>query len=263
MIQISGERSLIVDAVCKEYGQDSQPAKSVLKDVSLTIPAGGFVSLLGPSGCGKTTLLNIIAGFIPATSGAVTLNGERVAGPGIDRGVVFQHGALFEWLTVFGNAAFGLKMSGTPAEAQREKILAYLEMAGLKDFIDYPIYALSGGMRQRLALVRSLIPDPSALLMDEPLGALDALTREKMRMLLLDLWEKTGKMFFLITHDVDEALFLSTDLYVMSSLPGRIIRHIESPFSDLFHRAGIREVRRMPEFLSLREEILDLIWDYA
>ena len=181
-------------------------AVEALKNVSLDIKKGELISVLGPSGCGKSTLLNILAGFLCPTSGEVKLNGQAVKGPGAERGMVFQQGALFEWMTVRKNIAFGPSMKGVPASRSDSKVNELLEIVGLHGFGEKSVYELSGGMQQRVALARCLANDPDVILMDEPLGALDALTREKMQGLILKLWQETGKTIILITHSVEEAL---------------------------------------------------------
>jgi taurine transport system ATP-binding protein len=231
-----------------------------LQDVSLSIAKGELVSILGPSGCGKTTLLNILAGFLYPTAGTVTLEGRQVRGPGPDRGMVFQQGALFEWMSVRRNVDFGPRMKGV-AKAERDGITArLLALTGLADFAEKPVYELSGGMQQRVALARCLANDPDLILMDEPLGALDALTREKMQGLVLKLWKETGKTVILITHSVEEALLLGERLIVMAPRPGRIFREYRLPFAAAGVNADLREVKKRPDFAATREEILSLIW---
>ncbi|NRB01225.1 MAG: ABC transporter ATP-binding protein, partial [Rhodobacteraceae bacterium] len=232
-----------------------------LKDINLTIKEGEILSVLGPSGCGKTTLLNIIAGFLAPTSGTVELGKDRVLGPGPDRGMVFQKGALFEWMSVRKNVDFGPRMKGMP-EAERNKISDHLlEVVGLQDFKDKAVYELSGGMQQRVALARCLANDPDVILMDEPLGALDALTREKMQGLVLKLWKETGKTIILITHSVEEALLLGERLIVMAPRPGRIHKEYNLPFADLGVGQDLREVKKHPDFAVKRDEILSMIWE--
>ena len=231
-----------------------------LSDVSLDIAAGEMVSVLGPSGCGKTTLLNIVAGFLAPTRGEVRLNGHTVTGPGAERGMVFQQGALFEWLSVEQNVAFGPDMAGKPKAATRERVAELLDIVGLSGFGEKPVYQLSGGMQQRVALARCLANDPDVILMDEPLGALDALTREKMQGLVLKLWKETGKTILLITHSVEEALFLGERLIVMAPRPGRIEKEYRLPFPDEALVKPAREVKASPEFVSMREEVLSMIW---
>ena len=169
-----------------------------LKDVTLNLKAGELLSVLGPSGCGKTTLLNIVAGFLVPTKGEILLHGNKVTGPSAERGMVFQQGALFEWMNVRENVGFGPRMKGVSTVRAREKVDHLLDVVGLQDFKEKAIYELSGGMQQRVALARCLANDPDVILMDEPLGALDALTREKMQSLVLNLWKETGKTIVLI-----------------------------------------------------------------
>ncbi len=232
-----------------------------LLDVSFHLKPGQILSVLGPSGCGKTTLLNIIAGFLSPTEGCVTLNGEQIRGPGSDRGVVFQQGALFEWLSVAGNVGFGPDMRKTPKAEREEMVQSLLDTVGLQGFGDTPVYQLSGGMQQRVALARCLANDPQLMLMDEPLGALDALTREKMQGLVLKLWKQYGKTIILITHSVEEALFLGERLFVMAPRPGRIEKEYELPFADRGLEESPREIKASSEFVEIREEILSMIWD--
>ncbi len=232
-----------------------------LQDVSLDLKAGELMSVLGPSGCGKTTLLNIIAGFLTATNGQIILNGEKVNGPSAERGMVFQQGALFEWMSVRDNVGFGPKMKGVRPSDARETVDHLLDIVGLQDFKEKAIYELSGGMQQRVALARCLANDPDVILMDEPLGALDALTREKMQSLVLKLWKETGKTIILITHSVEEALLLGERLLVMAPRPGRIHKEYRLPFADLGVGADLREVKKHPDYAVKREEILEMIWN--
>ena len=232
-----------------------------LKDLNFTIRKGELLTVLGPSGCGKTTLLNIAAGFIRPTSGKITLGKNEINGPGVDRGMVFQQGALFEWLTVAENVNFGLRMKKENVKTTKKKVDEWLEIVGLQGFGNTPTYQLSGGMQQRVALARCLINDPDLILMDEPLGALDALTREKMQSLVLKIWKETGKTIILITHSVEEALLLGERLYVMAPRPGRIHKEYHLPFAEMGLNEDLREIKKNKEFSSKREEILSMIWD--
>ena len=232
-----------------------------LQDVSLDLKSGELLSVLGPSGCGKTTLLNIVAGFLAPTEGQIVLNGHSVSGPGPERGMVFQQGALFEWMSVRDNVGFGPKMMGSPKGESRDRVEHLLDVVGLGDFKDKAVYELSGGMQQRVALARCLANEPDVILMDEPLGALDALTREKMQGLVLKLWKETGKTIILITHSVEEALLLGERLLVMAPRPGRIHKEYRLPFADLGVNADLREVKKHEDYNRTREEILSMIWD--
>jgi len=232
-----------------------------LKDISLEIKSGELMSVLGPSGCGKTTLLNIVAGFLAPTEGSMTLNNHLIKGPDAERGMVFQQGALFEWMSVRENVSFGPRMKGQREAEWRDTVDHLLDIVGLRDFKEKSVFELSGGMQQRVALARCLANDPDVILMDEPLGALDALTREKMQGLVLKLWKETGKTIILITHSVEEALLLGERLLVLAPRPGRIHREYRLPFADMGVGQDLREVKKHPEFGEKREEILSMIWD--
>ncbi|WP_319385718.1 ABC transporter ATP-binding protein [Roseibium sp.] len=232
-----------------------------LKDVSIELKTGEIMSVLGPSGCGKTTLLNIVAGFLAPTGGQVRMNGHVVTGPNAERGMVFQKGALFEWMNVRKNVEFGPRMKSTPKRERDQIVDHLLETVGLQDFKEKAVYELSGGMQQRVALARCLANDPDVILMDEPLGALDALTREKMQGLVLKLWKETGKTVILITHSVEEALLLGERLLVMAPRPGRIHKEYRLPFAERGVEADLREVKKSDGFGETREEILSMIWE--
>lgn len=252
---------LHLDQISMRFDLPNGDHVQALKDVTLHIQSGELMSVLGPSGCGKTTLLNIIAGFLAPTGGKVTLNDHVVTGPAQERGMVFQQGALFEWMNVRENVAFGPKMNRVAKSEYGPRVDHLLEVVGLKDFKEKAIYELSGGMQQRVALARCLANDPDVILMDEPLGALDALTREKMQSLVLDLWKETGKTIILITHSVEEALLLGERLLVMAPRPGRIHKEYRLPFAEMGVGADLREVKHHAEYAITREEILNMIWD--
>ncbi|SNS81440.1 ABC transporter ATP-binding protein [Antarctobacter heliothermus] len=252
---------LTIEKISMRFDLPNGSSVQALKDVSLQLAEGELLSVLGPSGCGKTTLLNIVAGFLAPTDGTITLNGHRVKGPDAERGMVFQQGALFEWMSVRENVSFGPRMAGKRERDWGTHVDHLLDVVGLRDFKEKAVYELSGGMQQRVALARCLANDPDVILMDEPLGALDALTREKMQGLVLKLWKETGKTIILITHSVEEALLLGERLLVMAPRPGRIHREYRLPFADMGVNADLREVKKHPDFGQKREEILSMIWD--
>ena len=278
-------KALSIDQVSMVFTVPGGDPVHALREVSLHLEPGELVSVLGPSGCGKTTLLNIVAGFLSPTSGRVLLEDSKAAistpvegpgkdrplitnrtmteitGPGADRGMVFQQGALFEWMSVEKNVAFGPDTAGKSKEETHKIVQNLLEIVGLKDFNKTPVYRLSGGMQQRVALARCLANNPEVILMDEPLGALDALTREKMQGLVLELWKKTGTTIILITHSVEEALFLGQRLIVMAPRPGRIEKEYFLPFAERGLTMTPRDVKADPEFIARREEILSMIWE--
>jgi ABC-type nitrate/sulfonate/bicarbonate transport system ATPase subunit len=241
-----------VRRVTHVFGKDKK-ATPALVDVDLTVEPGEFVCLVGSSGCGKTTLLKLIGGFFTPTEGSVEINGTPVAGPGSDRGMVFQAPTLFPWLTVRGNVEIGPKLNGVPKEKRRAISERYLEMVGLSDVADQRPYELSGGMQQRCAIARALANDPAIILMDEPFGALDALTRERLQQELKLIWEATGKSIVFVTHSVQEAVFLSTRVVVLSPRPGRVVYNQPIRLPRLTE--SVSEALLMPEFAAIRAEI--------
>lgn len=249
---------LAINDVSLEYKSSSGKVQA-LKEVNLNIFPNEFICVLGPSGCGKSTLLKILAGFIKPTSGTVTLRGEEVKGIDWHRGVVFQQPPLFEWFNVRNNVAFGPKMRKVSKEEINKKTDELLKKVGLTEFADKKIYELSGGMKQRVAIARALINNPEILLMDEPFGALDALTREQMQTLIRKIWWETGKTIFFITHDIDEALSLGTRVIVMSKHPGTIIKEYNINFTKSYIIERSSHIKYTDEYYNKREEILSLI----
>jgi taurine transport system ATP-binding protein len=235
--------------------------RPALRDISLQIASGELVVVLGPSGCGKTTLLNLIAGFLPASGGSITLDGVPVSGPGADRGVVFQHEGLLPWRDVVSNVEFGLQLAGINKSQRRETALRMLNKVGLKGYEQHFIWQLSGGMRQRVGIARALAADPRLLLLDEPFGALDAFTREQMQELLLTIWRDTGKQILLITHDIEEAVFLASELLLLSPGPGQVVERLKLDFGQRFANGEpCRAIKSDPEFIAQREYVLSKVF---
>jgi ABC-type nitrate/sulfonate/bicarbonate transport system ATPase subunit len=224
----------------------------VLQDINLQLFPREFVCLVGASGCGKSTLLNIAAGLATPSAGQVLVDGEAVAGPGADRGMVFQGYTLYPWLSVAENVAFGLKLRKLPRAQQRERVSYYLDVVGLTQFANALPKQLSGGMKQRVAIARALANEPEVLLMDEPFGALDAQTKEQMQQFMLELWERTHVTIMMITHDVEEAIFLSQRVYVMSVRPGKIKAEIKIDLPE--HRD--LDIKLSPEFVDIKRQVL-------
>jgi NitT/TauT family transport system ATP-binding protein len=206
-------------------------AVEAIRNVSMNVQPGQFVSIIGPSGCGKSTLLNIVAGFVRPTAGEVLLDGAPIKGPGSDRGVVFQQYSLFPWLTVRKNVEFGLKMRGVPSSNREPAARTLLGLAGLLAFANHYPDQLSGGMKQRVGIVRALATNPQVLLMDEPFGALDSQTRVVMQEILTNMWQQFEISVLFVTHDIEEAIFLSDKIYVMTARPGRIKAEIAVPLA--------------------------------
>jgi len=231
----------------------------VVDGIGFDVRQGEFVSIIGPSGCGKTTLLNIVGGFVQPTRGQVLLDGAKVSGPGPDRGFIFQEYGVFPWLTVRGNIEFGLRLVANARHAPRRAAIVerYLSLMGLKDFADHHPKHLSGGMRQRLALARAYAVQPEFLLMDEPFGALDAQTRTAMQDLLLQVLASEGKTVLLVTHSVDEAIYLSSRIVVVTARPARVRTIIDVPFSYPRHESVHEDYR----FAELRARIRELVME--
>jgi NitT/TauT family transport system ATP-binding protein len=245
------------DSVTKEFDVRGRPFVA-LSDVSLDVAEGEFLTLVGPSGCGKSTLLDLLTGLTPPTRGEIRIDGVPVSGPGLDRGIVFQQYALFPWRTAVANVEFGLEAKGVPRRERRDHARSYLDLVGLKGFDERFPHELSGGMRQRVAIARSLAYDPDVLLMDEPFAALDAQTRESLQEELLRIWNKTGKTIVFITHGIDEAVYLGQRVAVMTPGPGRIRAVVPVSFDS---REG--DLRSDPAFGEYRHAIWTLLREEA
>lgn len=248
---------LQISHLSADYG-----GKPALADINLTLESGELLVVLGPSGCGKTTLLNLIAGFVPYQHGSITLEGQRVTGPGAERGVVFQNEGLLPWRNVQDNVALGLQLAGVDKAQRRQAAAQMLKKVGLEGAEKRFIWQLSGGQRQRVGIARALAANPQLLLLDEPFGALDAFTREQMQTLLLKLWHETGKQVLLITHDIEEAIFMATELVQLSPGPGRVVERLPLDFSRRFVAGeSCRSIKSDPRFIEQREYILSRVFD--
>ncbi|VGP66260.1 Taurine import ATP-binding protein TauB [Klebsiella variicola] len=248
---------LQISHLSADYG-----GKPALADINLTLESGELLVVLGPSGCGKTTLLNLIAGFVPYQHGSITLKGQRVTGPGAERGVVFQNEGLLPWRNVQDNVALGLQLAGLDKAQRRQAAAQMLKKVGLEGAEKRFIWQLSGGQRQRVGIARALAANPQLLLLDEPFGALDAFTREQMQTLLLTLWHETGKQVLLITHDIEEAIFMATELVLLSPGPGRVVERLPLDFSRRFVAGEpCRSIKSDPRFIEQREYILSRVFD--
>ena len=252
---MDGNIKLQVRGLSKIY-EDNGREVVALKDVNLEVKESEFVMIVGPSGCGKTSLINIIGGLDEASSGEVLLDGKAVSGPGADRGMVFQGYSLFPWLSVQKNVEFGLKMKKIPAAERAEHARKYISLVGLEGFEDALPRQLSGGMKQRVAIARTLANEPEVLLMDEPFGALDAQTRVVMQELLADISRRTGTTILFITHDIDEAVLLGDRIYVMSRRPGTVrdVITVDIP-GERNHNSLV-----LPEFLETKKKLMDMLW---
>lgn len=241
--------ALVLENVSKSFSRKEKEVTFALSPVNLTVEEGEFISIVGPSGCGKSTLLRLVAGLLTPTSGKLSLDGEEIMGTDAKRGMAFQKPTLFPWLTVEENIAFGPKVR---KENKKEEIEKMLALTHLSDFRSAYPHELSGGMAQRVALVRTMINEPEVFLLDEPLGALDAFTRMKMQDELLLLWKEKKNMMLMVTHDVDEAIYMGTRVLVMAKAGGSVLRDI--PIDLAYKRK-----RLDPKFLSYREEIMRLL----
>ena len=252
------EPQIAIDKVAHVYRPPRGRAVVALEDISLQIQPREFVALLGPSGCGKSTLLYLIGGFLPIEKGTITVNGEPVKAPGPDRGIVFQHFALFPWKTVRDNILYGLERQDLTRNEREKRAQHFVDLVGLTGFEDSYPSQLSGGMKQRTALARTLAFDPSILLMDEPFGALDAQTRHLMQAELLSIWQRTPKTVIFVTHDVQEAVYLADRVAVMSARPGRIKTVVDTKFDK--NDPGIFKAK---QFVDKVDELWNLVRDEA
>jgi NitT/TauT family transport system ATP-binding protein len=249
---------IVVEGVQHTYRPPRGRPVLALDNISLTVRTREFLALLGPSGCGKSTLLYLMGGFLPIEAGRILIDGKPVAGPGPDRGIVFQHFALFPWKTVRANILYGLERQGMPRAEREERAQAFIDLVGLKGFEDSFPSQLSGGMKQRTAIARTLAFDPSILLMDEPFGALDAQTRSLMQDELLAIWRRTPKTVIFVTHDVREAVHLADRVAVMSARPGRVKAIVETTFDK-----AEQDVFKSKAFADKVDEIWNLVRDEA
>ncbi len=256
---MSGTPKLRLENVTKRFPiRGEKTSFTAIEDITIDLAAGEFLVLVGPSGCGKSTLLDLLGGLSTPSSGRILLDGQPISGPGLDRGIVFQQYALLPWRTARKNIEFGLEAKGLPAAVRRERAEHYLELVGLTSFADRYPHELSGGMKQRVAIARSLAFDPEVLLMDEPFAALDAQTRESLQDELLRIWRATGKTILFITHGIDEAIYLGQRVAVLTSRPGRIKQivdvDIDRSAEDVRSDAGFRAQRHHIWSL-LRDEV--------
>lgn len=232
-------------------------AGPVLSDISLSLGPQQLLVALGPSGSGKTSLLNLIAGFVEPSAGRITLDDKPVKGPSAERGVVFQDDVLLPWQDVLANVGFGLELAGIPRDQRERKAREMLALVDLAGFDNRRVWELSGGQKQRVGLARALAADPRVLLMDEPFGALDAFTREQMQELLLQVCKRSAKPVFLITHDIEEAVFLATDLILLAPDPGRIVERLQLDFGQRYSAGeSARTIKSDPRFIETREHVL-------
>ncbi|PWB63984.1 MAG: nitrate ABC transporter ATP-binding protein [Bradyrhizobiaceae bacterium] len=248
---------IAIDAVSKEFETKGGRRHLAIDDIGLAVADGEFVSILGPSGCGKSTLLYIVGGFVPPSRGSVTVGGKPVTGPGPDRGPVFQEFALFPWKTVLGNVMYGLQQQGVGRTQARERARALLAMVHLEGYESFYPKELSGGMKQRVAIARTLAYRPSILLMDEPFGALDAHTRTRLQNDLTEIWERDRKTVLFVTHSVEEAVFLSDRVVVMTRSPGRIKEIVTIDLPRPRDRVTLLLERRYQDHVVAIERMMD------
>jgi NitT/TauT family transport system ATP-binding protein len=249
---------IVFDRVTKTFPVRAAGSLTALHEISLEVQTGEFIVIVGPSGCGKSTLLDLLGGLAQPTSGRILVDGRPVHGPGLDRGIVFQQYALFPWRTARGNVEFGLEAKGVSRRQRADRAREYLDLVGLTGFHDRYPHELSGGMKQRVAIARSLAYDPDVLLMDEPFAALDAQTRDSLQDELLRIWQRTGKTIVFITHGIEEAVYLGQRVAVLTSRPGRVKEIIDVPLTA---HSTEDDVRSSVEFGRYRHEIWSLLRD--
>ncbi|WP_416292182.1 ABC transporter ATP-binding protein [Paenibacillus illinoisensis] len=236
--------------------KEATQAFTAVKDLDFSVRKGEFITIVGPSGCGKSTLLDMISGLSSPTQGRILIDGQTITGPGLDRGIVFQQYALFPWKTARGNIEFGLEAKGIPKQERKEQVEHFLSLVGLTNFGDRYPHELSGGMKQRIAIARSLAFNPDVLLMDEPFAALDAQTRESLQSELLRIWQKTQKTIIFITHGIDEAVYLGERVVVLTPGPGMVRQIVDIPLQSRLEDADIRS---HPDFVKARHEVWSLL----
>ena len=248
-----------IENVTKTFGDNKSGRTTLaLDDISFDVADGEFLTLVGPSGCGKSTLLDLLGGLTTPTSGRITLDGSPITGPGLDRGIVFQQYALLPWRTAQANVELGLEVAGLGRKERAARAREVLDLVGLESFRDRYPHELSGGMKQRVAIARSLAYEPKVLLMDEPYAALDAQTRELLQIELLSIWQRTGATIVFITHGIEEAIYLGQRVVVMTSRPGRVKTIVPI---DLGDRDRVDDIRSTPEFTAYRHQLWELLRD--
>jgi NitT/TauT family transport system ATP-binding protein len=240
-----------VNQVYKQYST-KHGSLVALKNINLHVAEGEFVCVVGASGCGKSTLLRLIAGLETPTAGEIRVDGVRVTGPGADRGIVFQNFTLYPWMSVAENVEFGLKLQGVSKTKRQQQANNYLEVVGLSRFANALPKELSGGMKQRVAIARALVCQPKILLMDEPFGALDVQTKELMQKFLQEIWRRTSTTILMITHDIEEAIFLSQRIYVLSSQPGTIKQEIQIQLP----KESTEQIKYHPVFMNYKHDVM-------
>ncbi|MBW4474577.1 MAG: ABC transporter ATP-binding protein [Stenomitos rutilans HA7619-LM2] len=250
--------SLTVSRLYKQFSV-RQGTFAALKDINLEVNWGELVCIVGASGSGKSTLLRLIAGLDRPSAGEICVDGLPVTAPGADRGMVFQRYTLYPWMTVAQNVGFGLNLQGVPRSDRQQQVCHYLDVVGLSQFAESYPKELSGGMKQRVAIARVLACEPKILLLDEPFGALDIQTKETMQQFLLQVWRQTGVTILMITHDIEEAVFLAQRVYVMSAHPGTIKQELIMQWLEDKTEHGYHQIRRSPKFQNYRQQIADLL----